>query len=425
MTICMHCDFDPADNACCGAHHLHLRGRRVARIPHGSRGRPPDGPCPDCGLPPGMTHILGCGEELCPACDGRLWSCDCLDEPAPVSLLARQPDLEDLTVVDGGRPASPDGPEGRPPPHLVPFGAAAAPLRSAHRDDLRRVVTWALAQGRSGRRDQLAVALELVGQCRTDDGPRLRRPDVAELLGSRFATWCSLAGALIPDDWAEDLWTVVAWLRDTGRLAPGSDPWSALAEPFQCGAGLDGDGRRRTDGGDVDFPCQCALAHDPRCPPDLVQILVGIDWRGDGRPFVAYGTAPVRSVVPPLSVLDPLFAYARLLRADEDPTAVALEDLAWCGRSVADRWAPALTFYRHRDDGSRLGAPLALDDSGSPWATKPDRRRRSGFRWVPIDHPPAALWRAGLGHLRWPAASAPIEPDGSTPLHAVADDAPW
>jgi hypothetical protein len=43
-------------------------------------GLPDSRRCGDCNVVPGAVHHPGCARERCPACDGQLISCGCLDD---------------------------------------------------------------------------------------------------------------------------------------------------------------------------------------------------------------------------------------------------------------------------------------------------------------------------------------------------------
>jgi len=57
-----------------------IGGRAHERIRYGDAregGDPPLASCPDCGAAEGQLHVPGCDVEVCPACGGRVVSCDC------------------------------------------------------------------------------------------------------------------------------------------------------------------------------------------------------------------------------------------------------------------------------------------------------------------------------------------------------------
>ena len=61
-----------------------IAGERLARVPFGREraAGPTPARCPDCGAGPGELHVPGCEVEQCPACGGRVISCDCAYGPA-------------------------------------------------------------------------------------------------------------------------------------------------------------------------------------------------------------------------------------------------------------------------------------------------------------------------------------------------------
>jgi hypothetical protein len=57
-----------------------IAGEPLARVSFGSEREglvQDDGRCSDCGAARGEYHVPGCENEQCPACGGRVISCDC------------------------------------------------------------------------------------------------------------------------------------------------------------------------------------------------------------------------------------------------------------------------------------------------------------------------------------------------------------
>jgi len=184
----------------------------------------------------------------------------------------------------------------------------------------------------------------------------------------------------------------VRFLVATRRLSEDSDPEPALLEPLQCYGGLGADGRPRPEGVDVDFFCQCYLPHDPTCPPGLVQISVGTDWRDreDLFEYVALGRGVPRSVDVPMSAFEPLAKLARRARAQMSMFPFPLDLFDHIGVVPADRRVPELFLYRFTGSSRKGWSPLALDEHGGAWRPVRHRGRRRGFHWKPMDDRSAA-----------------------------------
>ena len=290
--------------------------------------------------------------------------------------------MKERTAPPGGdvaciEPAStvPD----RPP--FTPFAEAIAPVRSARQTEVRAVAAWALEHGLPCDRDTVALCLEVLERFVTDDGGHvLRRVDVNHVLTCDAHNWSTFNHAMLPGDLAPALWIVLHHLRESGALLDTSDPFSTLLEPLQCYGGLGEDGRRRPEGIDVDFPCQCFHAHDPTCPDGLSCYSVGFD-RETYREFVVHAELALRCADPPVSTFEPLFRLTRRVRAAGGAFIPFVEEFSFVGRIPETKLRPELWMYR-LDPVSRRGfAPLVVDAWGRPFVPKADRRRKLGYRW--------------------------------------------
>ena len=294
------------------------------------------------------------------------------------------------------RPAPPrqEVPAPFPPRGCVPFDHAMAPLRARHHGAIVAVQEWALAAGRPLDRDVAALCLDVLEKDREEEWIRLDRRDVAWLLRGRMHNETSIADTRLPEGWVGDVWTVLRFLVETGRLDPASDPPGPLLEPLQCYGGLDADGWPRPEGVDVDFPCQCYFPHDPDCPPELGQHEVGRD-REDGTEFVVRARMVNRSEDVPMSAFGPLTKLARRLRARNSYYIVALDQFFFVGTVPATKRTPELWIYRFAPELRRGFAPVVVDEHGSAFRAKRNRTYKAGFRWQAIDDEQAA-WVCGL-----------------------------
>lgn len=327
------------------------------------------------------------------------------------------------------RPAPPRQvvPSPLPPRGRQPFGEQMAPRRARHRSELRALAEWALAEGRRYDVDVAALCLDVLRTERPgdDDTIRLDRPSVTRLLGGSLRNRASVADTRLPEDWVCDVWTVLRFLSDTGRLDPVSDPEHALLEPLQCYGGLGTDGWPRAEGVDVSFPCQCYVAHDPTCPPGMAQHIIGRDW-GDGTEFLVRAHVHLRSEDVPISAFAPLSKLARRLRTRNSFFIVALDQFVPVGTVPATTRAPELWIYRFQPESRRGFDPLILDEHGFAVRAKRNRSYRSGYRWEQIDDRQAvevcglASWTFARPEPgRWVPDDEPV---GDVALRSVPDD---
>jgi hypothetical protein len=88
MTMCTFCDREMNDNISCDIAPYRIGGDVLQPIPWGDERScssvHTDHPCQGCGTPPGSVHHIGCDYEQCPACDGQINICPCVDDDDPV-----------------------------------------------------------------------------------------------------------------------------------------------------------------------------------------------------------------------------------------------------------------------------------------------------------------------------------------------------
>ncbi len=280
----------------------------------------------------------------------------------------------------------------RPP--FTPFADAIAPVLAARRREVNAVASWALQNGLPCDRDTVALCLEVLQEFADGGGYVLRRVDVNHVLTCDAHNWSTFNHAMPSGDVAPALWVVLHHLQESGALGEGSDPFPTLLEPLQCYGGLGADGRERPEGVDVDFPCQCFHAHDPSCPDGLSCYSIGFD-RETLAEFVVHAELVTRSSDPPVSAFEPLFRLTRRLRAAGGVFIPLVEEFSFVGRIPSTKLHPELWMYR-LDPVSRRGfPPLVLDEWGGPFATKADRRRKLGYRWVSREDS-GAMWGCGV-----------------------------
>ena len=70
--ICDYCGKEIGNSTTCGKELFYCHGEPESRVPH--RG---DTLCNDCGVLPGSFHHVGCWNERCPICGGRVSDCSC------------------------------------------------------------------------------------------------------------------------------------------------------------------------------------------------------------------------------------------------------------------------------------------------------------------------------------------------------------
>ena len=375
MAICDLCDQEMTTATTCSVVELHHEGRPVPLLPHGSergwgtaRGR-----CHDCGVEPGGHHHLGCDVQRCPDCERQLISCGCRWDELSADVHEDDDDADVLELRP--RSAMRTAPTVRPP-----LGAVVAPLRARHHTALRQLAARALEHGRSCDLDVSALCLEALYERSTHDG--------VVLLDRRTVNQ-------LPHEWHVELWAILGWLSDEGRLAPASDPLDVLREPLRCAGGLGTDGLPMADGEDVEFPCQCYVPYDPTLPPGIGLHIVGHDPESYD-PFLARVHLRRRSDPATTVDLEPLFAFARNLRREHPAGRIYVESFSFVGVAPAERHTPELWLYHHVPTGRRGFAPLVLDADGRPWSSRPDRRRRARFRWE-LTYDIAAVYRCGAG----------------------------
>jgi hypothetical protein len=379
MAICSFCNHDMSSGESCTETHLHIGGTAVPLPVYRKTRRLPLDRCGDCGVAEGGFHHPGCDLQDCPRCGRQLaFMCDCPWDEHEAERAEEEGADEDLlgSILPFGPPEV-----ARPPREIPPFGSVVGDLRAKFRVQLHDLGSWALAGGRGCDLDVAAAFLEVAERHLTGGGLLLTRVDITSMLTCDLRNLASLRGTVLPDGDMEAIWTTITWCHATGRLAPASDPLAALLEPLQCYGMLGADGRPRPKGTDVDFVCQCYLPHDPTCPPGQAQRMIG-HQRESFEPMVLTARWRQRSDDPPVSCLAPLLLMARQSRREGWVVELPVDAFIYEGRVDPDRGVPELWIYRLT---SSMDHYLFLDDDGHAWHTKPDRRRKAGFRMVLVD----------------------------------------
>jgi hypothetical protein len=384
MAICDLCDREMTTADTCSVEKLHHDGEAVAVFRYGKDpgwGRP-KGRCSDCGVLPGGFHHLGCDIQCCPRCRGQLISCGCGWDELGGS------DDEDAVVLDWPAPR----PTAVRTSARPPFAAVVAPLRSRHHDLLRRLARWSLAHGRSCDLDTAALCLDALDAHRSSSGSGsvlLDRPTVHQILWADVWNLSQTLGALLPQQWPVDLWTVLGWLDHEKLLDRRSAPLDVLREPLQCFGGLDETGHPRPPGTESGVPCQCHVPYDADLPPGYGQIIVGHDPEAF-EPLLTPARLRAASETPSLADLQPLYLFARRLRRARSVFAIHVEEFSFVGVAPSDKQTPELWLYQH-ETSPRGRHPLIVDASGGAWLTHLDKRFRLGYRWVPVSDTVAVL----------------------------------
>ncbi len=382
MATCTHCSNDLSTGTSCTVEALHMNGRRFSLVRHRRRRGDTNGRCGDCGVRDGGLHHLGCDLQRCPGCGGQLISCWCSWDEFPER--EREPDawdeqaaFDDDADVIPLAPSRPVGPVG-PPRGQVPLAVAVAPCRARHHADLASVAEWCLASGRSVDLDIAAMAFELLLNRFGGSESPLRRPDVAHLQQIDVPNWCAIADTRWPASVAFNVWSVLTWMDDVGRIPPGSDPLDALREPLRCYGGLDADGCEQPDGSPRDVDCQCYLPFDPTGPAGMIQRVVS---QRHLEPLVALVHPPDPSSLDTFEHAAPLLRLRKRLRSVDYPIDVEVVDWSFAGRTDAVGTTPPLWLYRHEPSARRGYDLLGLDEDGHVFQVTRDRRRKAGYRW--------------------------------------------
>lgn len=360
----------------CGEPTVRIDSEEFRRRPFGTeRGGGGNGRCGDCGVVLGRMHHPGCGIERCPRCFGQAIMCGCCHDDVAVDEVDLWFDRDDdlppvedpvLLALDPWPP----GARRRTAPTL-PLASLTTALRSLHASHIEALGRLRDPSGPFDA-DVVAIAVGVLGVHRDDRGRlRLSRPDVAAS-ATRAVRWLEEANVEPVPGVPSAIVAVLRREHELGRLDMASDPFAALAEPLHAHHGVAPIPE--------DHVCQCFAPHQPWLPADQRVLQVWTGHLVDARcpePIDAVAAGRART-----AFFDQLGAGDGE-RPGEDDVPRLLGSI-WGPRAVGPLWVFG--------DPSRPGRydNLFLDNGGTPYVARPDRRYREGYRWE--EQPPAFVF---------------------------------
>ena len=365
--MCRYCDREMTSARGCGESTVSIEGEAFRRRPFGTeRGGPGTGRCSDCGVALGCMHHPGCGIERCPRCGGQAIMCECSHDDVAVDDLDLWFDHDDdlPAVEDPVLLALDPWPPGarRRSTSTLPLASCTTALRHRHAVHLEPLGRLRDSSGPFDD-DVVALAVGVLGVHRDVHGRlRLSRPDVAAS-ATRAVRWLEQAQVDPVPGVPAAIAAVLRREHELGRLDPAGDPLAALVEPLHAHHGV----APVPD----DHLCQCFAPHQPWLPADHRVLQV---WTG--HLVVARCPEPIDAVAAGRArgaFFDQL-GNGGGERPGEDDVPCLLGSI-WGPRTVGPLWVFGDPCRPGRYDN------LFLDNGGTPYVARPDRRYREGYRW--------------------------------------------